>query len=645
MLDIMRRKQRLKLVLWLVILSLALGMLLFFVPGQDIGSQGLGTTAGTVAGETISMKDFYDTYHRFVENYSANGKNKTDPETMKQLGVDKQALQALIQVRVVDYAAKRLGLAVTPEEVSQAIESNPSLRNEGGFIGADAYKQLLAMNGIDIGQYEDGIRYILLSRKVSNLLTDSLSVPEQQLRDLFSRQNQEATVQYVLFDRQAAVKKINPTEADLRAYFDANKEKYNIKEERRVQYLLLPVSEIASTQQVSDSEINQAWARQPAEAREETVDASRILFKVADPAKDAEVKAKAEEVLKRAKAGEDFATLAKRFSEDEASVPQGGNLGAFPRGRMLKPFEDAAFALKPGEISGLVRSEYGYDIIKVLAHNVPSEQAARPSLIRTVQIDKATEIVKKKAAEAVKMAETQKDLAVIAKALNIPAQIKETGFLSKSSDPYAAGLSQEFLDEIFRLKDVNAVGNAVEVPLGSAIPKLLQINLPKPAEFKESEVAVRKDFVDAKAAELVQAQAAKLSQEAKALNDFAKAAQKEGVPVKTSAAFKRNGTPGPDIGTSSEFTAAAFGLPVGGISGPITVSGGNQVAVLQVKSMTPFDEAAFAKQKPILQDSALGLAREAYFQEYIRRITDDLQKAGKIRINSQALDQVTGYRY
>ena len=645
MLDLMRRKQRLKLVLWLVIISLALGMLLFFVPGQDIGSQGMGSSVATVAGEAIPIKDFYDTYRRFVENYSANGRNKTDPETLKRLGVDKQALQALIQVRVVDYIAKSLGLGVSPQEVSQAIASNPSLRNESGFIGVDAYKQVLTMNGIDIGRYEDGIRYMLLSQKVSYLLTDSLSVPEKQLRDLFARQNQEATVQYVLFDKDAAAKKIKPGEADLRAYFEANKEKYHIKEERQVQYLLLPITDLASSQPVSDQEIDEEWARQPAEVREETVDASHILFKVADQAKDAEIRAKAEEVLKRARAGEDFAGLAKKFSEDEASAPQGGNLGFFPRGRMFKPFENAAFAMKPGEISDLVRTDAGYHIIKVQAHRIPTKQESRPSLVRTIQIDKASTIVKQKAAEARKLAETQKDLAAIARELKIPAQIKETGFLNKGSDAYALGLTQEFVDEVFRLKEINAVGNPVELATGTAIPKLLKITLPKPPEFKEVEPAVRKDYLEVKSAEAIRAQAEKLSGEAKAQGDLAKAAQKEGLAVKTSAAFKRDGTPAPEIGASPDFSNAAFGLPAGGVSGPIPIGGGKQMAVLQVKTLTPFNEAEYAKQRANLQDSALGMAKDAYFQEYLRRITDNLQKAGKIRINTQAMDQVTGYRY
>ena len=114
------------------------------------------------------------------------------------------------------------------------------------------------------------------------------------------------------------------------------------------------------------------------------------------------------------------------------------------------------------------------------------------------------------------------------------------------------------------------------------------------------------------------------------------------MPLKTSGSFKRDGTPTPELGSSPEFTAAAFSLPVGGISGSILIGGGRQAAVLQVQSKTPFNEAEYAKQKSTLWDSALNTTRDAYFQEYIRRITDGLQKAGKIRVNSQAIEQITG---
>jgi peptidyl-prolyl cis-trans isomerase D len=642
MLDIMRRKKRLKLILWLVIISLGMGMLLLFVPGQNVGIQGFDTFVASVAGEEITPKDYTDAYRRFVENYSAGGKNKTDSETLKRLGVDKQTLNALIQVRVVSYAAKKLGLDVTTEEVAQAIESTPSFRNQAGFIGVDAYKGLLAANRIDVDLFEAGMHSTLLGRKISSVLTDSLSIPEKQVREGFARQNQEAQVQYVLFEKDAAKKKINPTEAELQAYFDANKDKYHGKEERRAQYLLLPINEISATIKVTDRDIDEQWAKMN---HEETVDASHILLKVEDPSKDAEVKAKAEALLKRAKAGEDFADLARKNSQDEGSAAQGGNLGPFPRGRMVKAFEDVAFSLKKDEISGLVRSDFGYHIIKVLAHDIPNKEASRASMIKTIQVDKAAELAKQKALDAQKLLAKEKDLNVVAKALNMPTKVLETVFFSRSTDAYANGLTQEFIDEVFSLKEVNTIGKPVEFFLGQAVPKLIQINLPKPPDFKTALELVKKDYLEVKAGELMIQQAQKLAEDAKSLNDLAKAAQKIGAVIKTSDSFKRDGTPSKEIGSAPDFTAAAFGLAVGGVSGPITIGGGKQVAVLQVKSLSPFNEAEYAKQKGALKEQLLSSARETYFEEYIRMVTEELNKARKIRINTTLLDQLSSYRY
>jgi parvulin-like peptidyl-prolyl isomerase len=216
--------------------------------------------------------------------------------------------------------------------------------------------------------------------------------------------------------------------------------------------------------------------------------------------------------------------------------------------------------------------------------------------------------------------------------------------LSQTSDTVANGISQEFLDELFRLKEVNSIGKGVEVPDGWAIPKLLQVTLPREAEFKEVQEAVRKDYVESKAADLMQADARKLSEEATKLKDLAQAAQKQGLALKTSASFKRDGAPAPEIGTSTEFSAAAFNTPVGGISEPVNVAAGKYVAVLQVKTRSPINETEYAKQKPVLREQALSSVREAYFLEYINRVTDELQKARKIKVSQQALDRITGGR-
>ena len=639
MLDLMRRKKRLKAVLWLVIIGLALGMLLFFVPGGQMGDPGMGSSAATVDGQPILLKDYWQTYRRVLENYSAGGRNRLDPEMIRALGIGRMALDSLIATKVVDYEARRMGLTVTPEELRRAIEAYPGFQDRGSFIGVDRYRALLAANNLTVTEFEGSVRNSLLGRKLQNVIADSVDVSDKELREEFTRQNQEAQVQFAVLRKDDFKKQVKPTEPDLRAYFDKNREKYFVKEQRKAQYILLSIPDLAPTIKVSEKEIQDAWARQP---HEETVDASHILLKVEDPAKDAAVRGQAETILKQVQAGVDFGELAKKYSEDTGSAQQGGNLGPFSRGRMVKEFENAAFSLKPGEVSGLVRTQFGYHIIKVLGRDVPTLESSRRSIETSVQQQRAGELAKTKAAEAAKMTETNKDLNAVAKSLGVPAQVRETGLMAKNSEPLTSGISQQMLDGIFLLKEVNAIGKPVEHPMGQAIPKLVETRLPKPPDFDEARAAVEKDLIDARAAELMQAEAKKLSDEGAKVASLEAAAKKQGLTVQTSKPFKKTSASEPELAGSQAAISDAFSLPAGGVSAPIPIEGGNREIVLQVKSRTPFDEEAFSKQKGELRNRQLSMLRDAYFQDYIRRVTESLEKSGKIRINTQAVEQMTG---
>ena len=241
MLDIMRRKKRLKIILWLVIFSLALGMLLFFVPGINIGNVTTDTSAATVDGQAIPMNDFFSAYRRVVKQYSNRGKNKVDAETLKAMGVPKQVLDELITERVLQTVAKRFGIDVTENEVRRAIETYPYFQDQGKFIGIERYKALLATNDLSVEEFEKNMRQSQLARKLRAIITDSLDVSERELRDEFSNSNQQTQVYYAILKKADFTKRVKPTEAELRAYFDGHKASYQIKEKRRAQYLLIPV--------------------------------------------------------------------------------------------------------------------------------------------------------------------------------------------------------------------------------------------------------------------------------------------------------------------------------------------------------------------------------------------------------------------
>jgi peptidyl-prolyl cis-trans isomerase D len=640
MLDIMRRKKRLKAILWLVIFSLALGMLLFFVPGINLGNVTTDSSAASVDGKAIPMRDYVNAYHRLVKRYSNNGKNKTDPETLKALGISKRVLDDLIASKVIEVVAERFGLDVTPSEVRQAIETATYLQDQGKFIGIERYKALLAANDLTVEEFEEDMRNAQLQKKVRAIITDALDVTDSELREDFSKTNQQTQVVYAFLKKDDFKKRVKPTDADLRAYFDAHKADYQIKEKRKVQYLLVPFAQMLSSINVTDQELMDEWSKSP---HEETVQAAHILLKVDDPSKDAEVKAKTEGILKQLKSGGDFADLAKKFSQDTGSATQGGYLPPFSRGQMVKEFEDAAFSLKPGETSGLVHTQYGYHIIRVMRHETPSLEANRSSLMMSLRVKKAQALAKAKAEEAEKIVEKSKDLASASKNLGMPVEIKVTALFQKDDNAFEFAISPALRDEAFRLKEINAMGKVVEHPLGYAIPKLLEVQQPKPGDFAQSRSKVEPDYIESKAKELMEAEAKKLSGTARAQGNFEKAAKEAGLTVKTSQLFNISGTPDPEIGANSEFNKMAFALEPGGVSEPLPML--DKAIVFQVKSRTPFDEAAFQKQKPELRNRTLQSSQDAFFEDYIRKVTEELEKSGKIRENLKAIEKVSTGSY
>jgi peptidyl-prolyl cis-trans isomerase D len=640
MLDIMRRQKRLKSILWLVILSLALGMLLFFVPGMNDSSGRRDTYAAIVDGRSIPMSDFIEKYSQMVKYYSRSSGRNLDAETLKALGLSRNVLDQLINGKVEEIMADRLGIDVTDAEVQNAIETNPGLQEQGRFIGIEQYKARLASNDLSIAEFEKNVRLQILDRKLHNVFADSLGVNDRELKEEFSRTNQETQVSYVVLKKDDFKKRVKPAEADLQAYFETHKEAYNVKEKRRIQYLLIRTSQIAPGIKVSEQEIKQDWDKTP---HPETVTAAHIMIRPTDPSKDAEAKASAENVLKMAKSGKDFGELAKTYSRDDSTKNKGGVLPVFSRGQGIVPkeFEDVVFSMKPNEI-GLVRTVDGYHVIKLLKHDIPSFEASRSEILNRLQQAKAKEQAKLKAEEAAAAAQKQKDLVSIGKSLGEIAEIRETKPFGKEENAFQFDISEELKDEAFELKEVNAIGKTVEHTLGYAIPKLLEVQMARPGQFAESRPQVERDFVESKARDLMQAEAKKISEDAGKQGSLEKVAKELNWNVKTSQPFKYGGTPDQEIGANNPaFNSAAFELPVGGVSSPVALM--DNIAVLQVKSRTPFDEAAFQKGKPQLKEKLVATKEEPYFQECLAKVLDELGKKGKIKINQSAYDEAPRY--
>jgi peptidyl-prolyl cis-trans isomerase D len=637
MLDLMRRKKRLKLILWLVIAALALSMLIFFVPGTNMS--GFFDSPGVVAsveGRDISAQDFSRMYRRVANNIRTA--NNIDEETMRAMGLPNQVLNELINYEVMEVLAKRFGITLTEQELFRALENNPNLQVNGKFIGVESYKALLAQNGYTAAQFERELRRLRLQDKVRDFVTSTVRVTDQELRDSYQLSTEKIQVDYVLLKKDDFKKRVKPSPEDIAAWFNDHKDSYTVKEKRKAEYLLIPYMQFVSQVEVTEDDILREWSSVP---HEEMVDAAHILLLVNDSSEDAEVKKKAEEVLKLAQSGQDFAELARKYSDDSGSAEQGGYLGPFTRGQMVPEFEAAAFALKPGELSGLVRSQYGYHIILSLGYQNPTLESSREQLSATARDRKLSELVQKKAEEAGAVAAKQADLKEAAKNFDFTVEIRETGLWSKDEALLNTEMSPDMVDEIFSLREVGAVGKPVDHALGMAVPRLAQVELPRPGTLDEFRQQTEADYIEAKAKELMDAEAQKLSAEGVKQANLTAAAKVQGFSVKTSQEFTRNGTPDTEIGSNSAFNQAAFALETGAVSAPQPVL--DNTVVFQVKSRSPFDEAAFEKQKIALRTQLLENRQDTYFEEFFNRAREEMTRLKKITISQNALEQASLY--
>ena len=182
-------------------LQLGPGHASLFVPGINVESVATDTSAATVDGQSIPISDFALAYQRTVKRYSDGGKNKTDTETLKAMGVPRQVLDEMITTKVLEVAAQRLGINVTPNEVSRAIETYPYFQDQGKFIGIDRYKDLLTANDLSVQDFERDLRQSQLIGKLRAVITDSMDVSDKDLRQEFARSNEQAEVYYTILKK------------------------------------------------------------------------------------------------------------------------------------------------------------------------------------------------------------------------------------------------------------------------------------------------------------------------------------------------------------------------------------------------------------------------------------------------------------
>jgi peptidyl-prolyl cis-trans isomerase D len=351
---------------WMIKILLG-GIAITFVTwgGYQVTSQRSGRVA-TVNGETITAEEYRLTYKRLIEQVQQRFGNNLNEEMIKNLQLPKQAIDQLIDQMLMRQAAGDLDIRVSNENLSQSIKSIGAFQTAGVF-DPRRYQTILERNNLSPESFELSQRDSLLIEKLNNLITGSVKVSDDEALAFFNWNNATVDLEFVLFE-PGSYPKIPVTAEEIQQFFERRKDSYKTEPELKVRYLKFEDQSYLARVGISDDEISEYYDEHPDEFQNpKTVEARHILLKVGQDATGeevAKVKEKIENILQKARGGQDFAELAKQYSEGP-SKDKGGYLGSFRRESMVKPFADKAFSMQAGEISDAVRTRFGWHIIKV----------------------------------------------------------------------------------------------------------------------------------------------------------------------------------------------------------------------------------------------------------------------------------------
>jgi peptidyl-prolyl cis-trans isomerase D len=640
-----------KVVLSGLLLIICAAMAITLIPGGlgfDMGGNpGKGVVA-KVDGDDITTEEVRDAARNMLQQQGSNlGANASillpffAQRAADQL-IDRQALVA---------EAEHLGFKATPQEVRDELQHGQYGQiffPNGVFIGQAEYMDLLQQHNLTPVMFEEDVRKGVLISKLQAMITGSASVSDAAIRQQFDKENTKIKFDYAVFKQDEIKKGLHPTTEELKAFYNAHQKSYanSIPEKRQVKYATIDLSKIESGVQISRADLQAYYDSHRDQYRvPEQVKVSHILIKTPLPGPDGKLdekgveaaRARAADLLKQIRSGANFEELAKKYSEDPGSAKEGGSLGWVPRGRTVPEFEKVAFSLPKGQSSDLVKTSYGFHIIRV-----DDKQEAHQKTLDEVK-DQIEPILKQQKAQQIAQKEAD-DLAQAAKTKGLEAAAASKAIPVVTSDFFARkdvvpglGPAPQFMDAVFTAAE-KSPAQSVATSQGFAVFELLAIKPQSTPTFDEIRSKVEEQFKNEQANKLLSQKAQELSDRAKAAHDLKKAAKELGAELKTSEFVGPDGQV-PDLGSMTGQAAVAFSMKPGEISGPI-ISGANGV-VLGILEVQAPSEADFAAKKDQIRDQLLQNKEQELFQLFVSNLRDQMQRSGKIKINQDELKTLT----
>ena len=597
------------------------------------------TTIATVDGKPIEQLSIQRAEMNLAQAYREAYRGQFTPEMRKAMNLRQRALDGLIDRAVLVNQSQKLGYVIDDQELRDSIVDSPAFQ-VGGRFNKEHYLRVLRSAGLTPGDFESAKREDLAVERLQNVIGDNVTISDDDARDDILAREEKRSVAFVKIPSADLTANVQVTDADLEKFYEANKARYSEPEKVKVELLSYPVDKFGENIEVTEEQITTEYEEnlatkytQPHEVR-----ARHVLIRVPRDADD-DTKAKArtriDEVKKKLDGGADFATVAKEYSEDPGSKDRGGDLGFFPRGRMVGAFDDAAFSLKAGEVSDVVESPFGFNIIKV---EEVREERQKP--IEEVREEIVATLKKASASEKAKEAAAQDENA-IAGGATLDQIAEKRGLTVERPEPMARGAAFPSLGRSLPLTNAlwDAKPGEYTAPVdvnGTVVIGRLAENVPSTTpSFAEV-----KDRVDAayrlqKATEAAKAEAEKVLAAAKT-DGLEKAAAAANRKTEVATPFLRTGPFIPGMGSNQQVKDAAFALTQDKKLADEVFVVGPDAFVVELRDVTVPSDEEIQKKLAETKKRLLDQRRNDAFTRYV----GELKKKAHIEVNAERLEAI-----
>lgn len=577
---------------------------------------------------TITVAEARRYYQNLRERYRSLFGKGFDDEMVKKLRLKEQTLKDLVNKVLLLQEAQRLGFEVSKEELQNSIHNMPAFQRDGRFDKM-TYLRLIQRARMSPEEFEASQRQVLLITKVQNFILASVKVSDREVLD-FYRENFEKINLEVLSLNPSDMTGITVSAEEAKTYFSKHREDFKWPPKAKIRYLQFDPKDYAKQIAISPKEIEKYYQNNLEKFRQpKKVKVRHILIKAdqKDSEAAAVAKKKAESIREEALKGKDFALLAKKYSEDTGTKNQGGDLGFITQGQVVPEFEKAAFSLKPGEISEIVRTPYGFHILKVeevVEAKTESLEKAKGQIEALLRNRAARGLAYDAADQAFAVASKDKQLDGFAKEKHL--KIKETGLFSPEDK---IKLDPKLKDAAFSLAkgDVSPPLRVGEVFYVLQVAEKHDARIP---EFKEVEKKVSKIVLKDKQKEKALSKAKKILEQLKKGADFRSSASKAGGKIEETGFFERGGSP-PKLGGSEELRQALAGLSPENPYPDNPVFLNDQYRILRLKAKKEIDMSQFDSQKENYRRGLLQMKQERTLSSWLEGLLERAKAEGKYK--------------